>query len=339
MKKSKKTSARVTAPNQEASAAAAEAKTASRRKAARSSAVENVARRQFEKTQAAATQGHSAGAGATTAGEAGRSVTERLPRGARTRRRAHTTGGRNEHPQRSTRSPTTPAATLERARMSAEDEAPGRAGAGGHECKRPHVLRGYPGARPTVLFLCHVRQDAGDPGVSPPIGSRRIGRRRPSPRSVRRVTARTPGWCSTPAGARSHKGYLRYWRPSVFIVTVVSVAADWVRHEHASCRGDGRLCGIPGRPPLEGRPRSVATVLFSLIMSLNGFVFGVISVQLVPLARDGGLGDGGRRLGCLESLTACGRSRSDEASGRRASSIPKEIPGLGIPAPHLPELG
>jgi hypothetical protein len=58
MKKSKKASARVTAPNQEASAAAAEAKTASRRKAARSSAVENVARRQIQKTQAAATQGH-----------------------------------------------------------------------------------------------------------------------------------------------------------------------------------------------------------------------------------------------------------------------------------------
>ena len=58
MKKSKKASSRVTAPNQEASAAAAEAKTASRRKAARSSAVENVARRQFQKTQATAVQGH-----------------------------------------------------------------------------------------------------------------------------------------------------------------------------------------------------------------------------------------------------------------------------------------
>jgi len=47
MKKSKKASSRVTAPNQEASAAAAEAKTASRRKAARSRVVEKVARRQF----------------------------------------------------------------------------------------------------------------------------------------------------------------------------------------------------------------------------------------------------------------------------------------------------
>ena len=42
-------------------------------------------------------------------------------------------------------------------------------------------------------------------------------------------------------------------------------------------------------PPLEGRARSVALVLFALIMSLNGFVFGVISVQLVPLLEAAGL--------------------------------------------------
>jgi hypothetical protein len=58
MKKSKKASSRVTAPNQEASAAAAESKTASRRKAVRSNAVENVAKRQVQKSQATAIQGH-----------------------------------------------------------------------------------------------------------------------------------------------------------------------------------------------------------------------------------------------------------------------------------------
>jgi hypothetical protein len=42
-------------------------------------------------------------------------------------------------------------------------------------------------------------------------------------------------------------------------------------------------------PPLEGRARSVAIVLFALIMSLNGFVFGVISVQLVSLLEAAGL--------------------------------------------------
>jgi hypothetical protein len=58
MNKSKKASSRVTASNQEAAAAAAESKTASRRKAASSNAVENAAKRQFEKSQATAIQGH-----------------------------------------------------------------------------------------------------------------------------------------------------------------------------------------------------------------------------------------------------------------------------------------
>jgi hypothetical protein len=58
MKMSKKASSRVTAPNQEAAAAGAASKTASRRKAARSNAVENFAKRQFQKSQATAIQGH-----------------------------------------------------------------------------------------------------------------------------------------------------------------------------------------------------------------------------------------------------------------------------------------
>jgi MFS family permease len=45
----------------------------------------------------------------------------------------------------------------------------------------------------------------------------------------------------------------------------------------------------PDGPPLEGRARSVAIVLFALIMSLNGFVFGVVSVQLVSLLEAAGL--------------------------------------------------
>lgn len=57
-KPSKKASARLTAPNQEASAAAAESKTVSRGKAVGSSAVANAAKRQFQKSQATAIQGH-----------------------------------------------------------------------------------------------------------------------------------------------------------------------------------------------------------------------------------------------------------------------------------------
>jgi MFS family permease len=42
-------------------------------------------------------------------------------------------------------------------------------------------------------------------------------------------------------------------------------------------------------PPLEGRVRSIAIALFALIMSLNGYVFGVVSVQLVSLLEAAGL--------------------------------------------------
>src|SRR5262245_16165991 len=45
----------------------------------------------------------------------------------------------------------------------------------------------------------------------------------------------------------------------------------------------------PDGAQLEGRKRAVGIVLFALIMSLNGFVFGVISLQLVPLLEAAGL--------------------------------------------------
>jgi MFS family permease len=45
----------------------------------------------------------------------------------------------------------------------------------------------------------------------------------------------------------------------------------------------------PDGPQLEGRGRVVGIVLFAVIMSLNGFVFGVVSLQLVPLLEAAGL--------------------------------------------------
>jgi hypothetical protein len=42
-------------------------------------------------------------------------------------------------------------------------------------------------------------------------------------------------------------------------------------------------------PPLQGRVRAMAIALFALVMSLNGFVFGVVTVQLVPLLEAAGL--------------------------------------------------
>jgi MFS family permease len=45
----------------------------------------------------------------------------------------------------------------------------------------------------------------------------------------------------------------------------------------------------PDGPVLEGATRVLGIVLFALIMSLNGFLFGVISIQLVPLLEAAGL--------------------------------------------------
>jgi MFS family permease len=45
----------------------------------------------------------------------------------------------------------------------------------------------------------------------------------------------------------------------------------------------------PDGPPLEGGMRIVAMALFALVMSLNGFVFAVVTVQLVPLLEASGL--------------------------------------------------
>lgn len=59
-------------------------------------------------------------------------------------------------------------------------------------------------------------------------------------------------------------------------------------NEHARAASAAKAAS-PDGPPLEGRARSVAIVLFALIMSLNGYVFGVVSVQLVPLLEAAGL--------------------------------------------------
>jgi hypothetical protein len=58
MEKSKKASSRVTALNQESAAASKASESAIRGKAMGSAAVENAAKRQFQKTQGKAIQGH-----------------------------------------------------------------------------------------------------------------------------------------------------------------------------------------------------------------------------------------------------------------------------------------
>ncbi|MGE0426318.1 MAG: MFS transporter [Reyranellaceae bacterium] len=53
--------------------------------------------------------------------------------------------------------------------------------------------------------------------------------------------------------------------------------------------GGPSLGSTPAAPVLEGRSRTLAIWLFALVMSLNGFVFGIVSVQLVTLLEAAGL--------------------------------------------------
>jgi MFS family permease len=87
------------------------------------------------------------------------------------------------------------------------------------------------------------------------------------------------------------------WRQTLVLFALINLVVclplHWLglaRRETAEAAAPtGAAAAAADGPPLAGRTRSIAIVLFALIMSLNGFVFGVISVQLVPLLEAAGL--------------------------------------------------
>lgn len=91
------------------------------------------------------------------------------------------------------------------------------------------------------------------------------------------------------------------WRQTLaafaLINLVVCLPLNWfglARREPPSARNTAEEAAHVSREgqPLAGRARSVAIGLFALIMSLNAFVFGVITVQLVPILEAAGLAAG-----------------------------------------------
>ena len=87
------------------------------------------------------------------------------------------------------------------------------------------------------------------------------------------------------------------WRQTLVVFALINLVICLPLHWFGLARREperragsaGDAATSPGGPPLEGTTRSIAIALFALIMSLNGFVFGVISVQLVPLLEAAGL--------------------------------------------------
>lgn len=87
------------------------------------------------------------------------------------------------------------------------------------------------------------------------------------------------------------------WRGTLLIFAAVNLIVclplNWLGLSRREAPAESAAAAAPERtkegPALEGRLRTVGIALFALIMSLNGFVFGVISLQLVPLLEAAGL--------------------------------------------------
>ncbi len=87
------------------------------------------------------------------------------------------------------------------------------------------------------------------------------------------------------------------WRQTLMLFSainlIICLPLSWFglarRESSQGTRDSDVKSGPTTEPPLKGRLRSVAIALFALIMSLNGLVFGVVTVQLVPLLGAAGL--------------------------------------------------
>jgi MFS family permease len=87
------------------------------------------------------------------------------------------------------------------------------------------------------------------------------------------------------------------WRGTLIAFAAINLAVclplNWIGLSRHEAKEEAAVASAtsasPDGPVLEGRLRVVGIVLFALIMSLNGFVFGVISLQMVPLLEAAGL--------------------------------------------------
>lgn len=89
--------------------------------------------------------------------------------------------------------------------------------------------------------------------------------------------------------------------------------------------------------PLEGAARKVAIALFSAIVALNAYVFGVVTVQLVPLLEAAGLATAGAVwVASLKGFAQFGGRLVEILFGRNLSSIAVARIAIGIlPASFL----
>jgi hypothetical protein len=135
------------------------------------------------------------------------------------------------------------------------------------------------------------------------------------------------------------------WRHTLVLFAVINLVVclplHWfglARRESAEHAAAATTAGraSPDGPPLEGRVRTVAIALFTLIMSLNGYVFGVISVQLVPLLEAAGLATAAAVwVASLKGVAQFGGRVVEIAFGRNLRAITVGRVAIGILPPSL----
>ncbi|HKZ05781.1 MAG TPA: MFS transporter [Methylomirabilota bacterium] len=134
------------------------------------------------------------------------------------------------------------------------------------------------------------------------------------------------------------------WRQTLMLFALINLVVCLPLHWFGLARREP--AGVPGAPagagraedgpPLQGRARSVAIVLFALIMSLNGYVFGVISVQLVPLLEAAGLATAAAVwVASLKGVAQFGGRVVEIVFGRRLRAITVGRIAIGILPPSL----
>jgi MFS family permease len=135
------------------------------------------------------------------------------------------------------------------------------------------------------------------------------------------------------------------WRRTLGIFALINLVVclplHWIglaRRETGDAAGGAvrAPAETPGAPALEGRARSVGIALFALIMSLNGFVFGVISVQLVPLLEAAGLATAAAVwVASLKGVAQFGGRVVEIAFGRKLRAITIARIAVGVLPPSL----
>ena len=135
------------------------------------------------------------------------------------------------------------------------------------------------------------------------------------------------------------------WRQTLVVFALINLAVSVPLHWFGLARRETADSGgaAPGAPapsaegaPLEGRTRSIALVLFALVMSLNAFVFGVISVQLVPLLEAAGLATAAAVwVASLKGVAQFGGRVVEIVFGRNLRAITVGRVAIGILPPSL----